>query len=156
MFRLLFITGYPSNKTNINFSENLHGFLVYDKDTIRSEFKIRNSIIKNENNTISLFDKKLLKLNFTANAKKIDFERINFDNKLNRKIIDTPDIKVYDNHLVYEVSDIKFPSLIFNYNGQFFKIKNSIFRNRKKNLIKTLNSINTPVNTKSYLLTYFK
>ena len=97
-----------------------------------------------------------MKLNFTANAKKIDFERINFDNRLKRKIIATPDIKVYDSHLVYDVSDIKFPSLIFNYNGQFFKIKNSIFRNREKNLIKTLNSINMPVNTKSYLLTYFK
>ena len=86
----------------------------------------------NENNTISLFDKKLLQLDCTADSKKINFERINFDNKLKRKIIDTREIKVYDNQLVYEVSDIMFPSLIFNYNGQFFKFKNSIFRSRKK------------------------
>lgn len=155
LFRLLSFSGFKQNKASINFSENLEGSTVYDKDTIQSVFSIKNSVLKDSINLIKLSDKKLLKLNLISNLKKIDFERIPFDDKLKRKIIDTLDVKVYDNHLDYDIADVKFYGLIFKYNGQFFKIKNGIFRNREKNLLKTLNSINIPENTKTYLLSYF-
>lgn len=137
----MLIPGGHSNlinkKQSISFEGELKGNVLYKDSLIHSDnFKI------NDKNII-LSDKKLTSLTFeNEKGSKLAIERINYDTYLKRILLDTLDVKVFDNNLTYfNNKNISKNDIIIEYKDKFYRFKNKRKKKRKEAIEKTTNEI---------------